>query len=129
MKKLFLLIFSITILTSCVTKHISKSTASLIDYYNQKPDLTNVKYEGGDGKTSESAIIIKNAHTERNGNAAAYAYIEKIYGMRNIGWKLLNESSITINKRYIDTYKIQLMDNNEIIILNFDITEFFGVLQ
>jgi len=112
-----------------MTTHISKSTASLIDYYNQKPDLTNVKYEGGDGKTTESAIIITNAHTERNGNAAEYAYIEKIYGIKNVDWKLLNQSCYSSNKKRFDCLNFQLLKNNEIITLNFDITEFFGVLQ
>lgn len=112
-----------------MTTRISKSRASLIDYYNQKPDLTNVKYEGGDGKTTESAIIIRNAHTERNGNAAEYAYIEKKYGIKNVDWKLLYQSYFPLNQKRFDSLNIQLMKNNEIIILNFDITEFFGVLQ
>lgn len=62
------------------TKQNTSSKSSETEYLSKAPDLTNVTYEGGDGKAIKKAIIIKNAENERNGVAAEYTFIAKIYG-------------------------------------------------
>jgi hypothetical protein len=111
-------------LTSCVSTQ--KSTTNTKDYWNKVPDLTNVTYEGGDGKSIENLILIKNAENELNGVASEYAYISKIYGEKTINWKLLNQATSNFNKRKLDIITIQTIPQNETISLYFDITEFYG---
>jgi hypothetical protein len=85
-----------------------------------------VTYEGGDGKTIESPIVIKNAENERNGIASEYAFITKAHGEKFKNWKPIGQSTNTKDGRKIDSIKIQLIAKNETLTYHFDITDFYG---
>ena len=89
MTKIIATIALIFTFTTCVTQ---KATISAADYWAKAPDLTRVTYEGGDGKTIETAVIVKNAENERNGVASEYAFIAKIHGEKFKG-PITNEKS------------------------------------
>jgi hypothetical protein len=124
MKKIIVLLILANITISCVTTQNSKSSAT--EYWNKMPDLTKVTYEGGNGKTVENAIVIKNAENERNGVAAEYTYIAKINGEKFKDWKPVGQSTITKDNKKIDFINIQLIQKNETVSYYFDITEFYG---
>jgi hypothetical protein len=88
--------------------------------------LSKVTYEGGDGKTVENAIVIKNAENERNGVAAEYAYIAKIHGEKFKDWRPAGQSLIIKDDKKIDLIKILFIQKNETVLFYFDITEFYG---
>ena len=124
MKKIIVLLILTNITISCVTTQNSKSSAT--EYWNKTPDLTKVTYEGGDGKTVENAIVIKNAENEIDGVAAEYAYIAKINGEKFKDWKPVGQSTINKDNKKIDLINIQLIQKNETVSYYFDITEFYG---
>lgn len=115
----------VTAFVSCKSSNNYSPSSS---YYYKEPDLTNIIYQGGDGKTMEDAIIIINARNSRDGIAAEYEYIKETYGTRNIEWKLISQSlDRSTNKKY-DIIKIQTIPENKDVTLYFDITNFFGKL-
>ncbi|WP_353076567.1 hypothetical protein [Flavobacterium sp.] len=126
MKKIIVLLILANITISCVTTQNTATKSSATEYWNKMHDLTKVTYEGGDGKTVENAIIIKNAGNERNGVAAEYAYIAKINGEKFKDWKPVGQSTITKDNKKIDLINIQLIQKNETVSYYFDITEFYG---
>jgi hypothetical protein len=126
MKKIIVLLTLANIIISCVTTQNTTSKSSETEYWNKMPDLTKVTYEGGDGKTVENAIVIKNAENERNGVAAEYAYIAIINGEKFKDWKPFGQSTITKDNKKIDLINIQLIQKNETVSYYFDITEFYG---
>jgi hypothetical protein len=124
MRKIYYVIVCICLFTSCTsTKNLTTNSSSI---WNQKPDLTKVTYEGGDGKSIENPIIIKNAGNEINGVASEYAYISKVYGEKFIDWKVLVQSTGSQKNRKIDIIMIELISKKETISIHFDITEFYG---
>ncbi len=124
MKKIIVLLVLVMTTISCGTPR--NSYASATEYWNKTPDLTKVTYEGGDGKTVENAIVIRNAENERNGVAAEYAYIAKINGEKFKDWNTVGNSTITRDNKKIDLITIQLIQKNETLSYYFDITEFYG---
>jgi hypothetical protein len=126
MKKIIVLLILTNITISCVTTQNTNSKSSVTEYWNKTPDLTKVIYEGGDGKTVENAIVIKNAENERDGVAAEYAYIAKINGEKFKDWKPVGQSTINKDNKKIDLINIQLIQKNETVSYYFDITEFYG---
>lgn len=126
MKKLIILLLIIITTSSCITTQNTSSKSSETQYWSKAPDLTKVTYEGGDGKTIENAIVIKNAGDERNGIAAEYAFVAKIYGEKFKDWKPVGQSTISKDTKKIDLIKIQLIQKDETISYYFDITEFYG---
>jgi hypothetical protein len=122
-KTVFSLVLSIFLMTSCTTMQ-NKST-NMQNYYSQAPDLSKVTYEGGDGKTIETAIIIKNAENSRNGIAAEYDYIAKKHGTKFISWKPIGQSTSSNNEKTFDVINIITIPGNEKFTYFFDITDFF----
>lgn len=98
----------------------------MTNYYSQAPDLTKVTYEGGDGKTIETAIVIKNAENERNGIAAEYSYISKKHGQKFTNWKPVGNMSQSKNGKVFDIITIVSLPENETITYCFEITDFYG---
>lgn len=90
------------------------------------PDLTRVTFEGGDGKSMETPIVIRNAENVRNGIASEYAYMAKLHGEKFRDWKPVGQSSTTRNGRTIDSVGILILSTNETIVYFFDITDFYG---
>lgn len=127
MKKLIVIFAVLITISSCTTTQ-KTSSANPTKYWSKEPNIEKVVYGGGDGKSLESAIIIKSAGNERNGVAAEYAYIAKKLGVKFVDWKPVGQSTITEAKRKIDLIKIQDIQKDEIILFYFDITEFYGKL-
>ena len=98
----------------------------MTNYYSQAPDLSKVTYEGGDGKTLETSVIIKNAGNERNGIAAEYDYITKKHGVKFTNWKPIGQSTSSNNGKKFDVINILTIAGNEKITYYFDITDFYG---
>jgi len=123
---LFTLFVFVFLMTSCATMQ-NKST-SMKNYYSQPVDLSKVTYEGGDGKTIETYVIIKNAGNERNGIAAEYEYIAKKHGIKFTNWKPVGSLTSQKDGRKLDVINIITIPGNEKITYYFDITDFYGKL-
>ena len=118
------LILVLLALVSCeLPQRFPKSNS---EYFNKPPDLSEVVYEGGDGKSLENAIVIRNAKNERNGVAAEYAYISKKHGEKFTDWKPLEQYTSAQNNRRLDVVKVQIIQVSDTILYYFDITDFFG---
>jgi hypothetical protein len=124
MKYTRILFFLFCIVISCATTQNANFNAQ--QYWNTPPDLSKVTYEGGDGKTVESAILIKNAGNAINGIAAEYAYITKTHGEKFKDWNLLEQNSFNSGNKKYDFMKIQLILNSDTVSYYFDISEFYG---
>ena len=122
----FVLLAFAFLLISCVT--MQNKSASMTKYYSHASDLSKVSYEGGDGKTLESSVIIKNAGNERNGIAAEYDYITKKYGPKFTNWKPVGQSTSSNNGKKFDVINIITIPGSEKITYYFDITDFYGKL-
>ena len=124
-KQTLLTLFAfVFLLTSCATMQ-NKST-SMTNYYSQAPDLSKITFVGGDGKTIETAVVIKNAQNERNGVAAEYDYIAKKHGQKFTSWKPLGQSTSSASGKMFDVIDIITIPGNEKLTYYFDITNFFG---
>jgi hypothetical protein len=127
MRKLAANLLLFITLTSCIREKPASST-SATDYWNKAPDLTKVTYEGGDGKSIETAVVIKNALNERDGIASEYAFIAKLHGEKLKDRKPMGQSIITKNGRKFDSIKIQDIAKDQTLTCYFDITDFYGKL-
>lgn len=125
MKKVISLFLLLALFTSCVTQK-GGFTQKERELWNKPPDLSKVVYLGGDGKSSENAIIIKDAQNERNGIAAEYDYIAKKYGVKFVDWKPAGQSTFDEKGKKYDSVTIQTIPKNETVTFYFDITEFYG---
>lgn len=86
------------------------------------------KYEGGNGKSIEEAIVIKGANDTKEGIALKYDYISNLYGERDVDWKLQMQALMGDKERPCDKAEI-ILKNGEKKEFYFDITEFFGKHQ
>lgn len=96
------------------------------NYWEQQPNLSKITFEGGDGKSVDTAIKIKNAKNELDGVSAEYKYIANKYGEKFTAWKPLSQATLNEKNKIYDALKIQLLPSEEIIVLYFDITDFYG---
>lgn len=85
------------------------------------PDDSGVRYEGGDGSSADSAIIIRGAGDSMVGISAEYAWLEREYP----GATMRAQSLRHEGDRMYDVLEIVTEDgaNREIW---FDISDFFG---
>jgi hypothetical protein len=115
--KLIRLYFLLLFLTAC---HTQRSAVE------QPIDISSVIYKGGDGNSPENAVLILGARNEQSGIAAEYAYISKLNGERNEGWKYGEQSTVMHDGKRIDVIMIHSIPSNIVIIYYFDITDFYG---
>jgi len=85
----------------------------------------DIRFEGGDGSTTENAIIIRGAHFDLAATYAIFYYMTQRFGQKDVDWKLIYQAHGVFNEKDIDTYAIKLADGVEKT-LYFDITESFG---
>jgi len=121
--KIQLLLVSI-LLTSCIATQKYSNTSKV--NWSKTPDLTKITYTGGDGKTLENCIVIKNAENEINGVASEYAFISKQHGQKFLDWTPIQQSCNSKDKKTFDILVIQTLPGNEKITYYFDITDFYG---
>jgi hypothetical protein len=82
--------------------------------------LIVVDFAGGDGSSTEKAVIIK-APDEKAGIRAEYAWIES----KHPKWMLKRQSLLNVGGKFYDRMDIQ-SPQGESAILYFDISAFFG---
>ncbi|NQT65319.1 MAG: hypothetical protein HQ554_03980 [FCB group bacterium] len=126
MKKFLLMLGLSLLISSCVTNSQRSNWRRFNLGYSRKPDLTNIKYLGGNGSSMEDAIKITNAGNSENGIASEYAYIEKHYGKRKVDWELIKQIFDKKNGKMYDILQIQIILDNQKKVIYFDITDFYG---
>jgi len=102
------------------------NSTSMTNYYGSEVDLSKVIFEGGDGKTIETSVIIRNAGNERTGIAAEYDYIAKKLGKKSQDWIPVSQSITSENGKMYDVIDVIIIPANENITFYFDITDFYG---
>ena len=82
---------------------------------------------GGDGSSEETAIVIRNAKTTKDGVNAEYKVVVKYFGVEDKDWRFVDQPFIQneINGKCFDSLKIEDQDCQRYAIW-FDITDFFG---
>ena len=85
-----------------------------------------IEFIGGTGNTLLDAIIIKGTKSEKSGMEAEIFYLEKLYGKKNIDWRILRQRVLEKNKRTYDFFIIETKEPKKTINIFFDITEFFA---
>jgi len=91
---------------------------------DQPPEKSQSLNSGGDGSSMERAVVI-NAENSPAGIRAEYEYIARLYGRRNIDWRLIRQFIINCEGRYYDVLRICLSNGEEKPVW-FDINSFFG---
>ena len=86
----------------------------------------NIEFIGGTGNTLLDAIIIKGTKSEKSGMEAEIFYLEKLYGKKNIDWRILRQRVLEKDKRTYDFFIIETKEPKKTINIFFDITEFFA---
>lgn len=82
-------------------------------------------YSGGDGASTESAVVIS-ATNSLAGIDAEYKWIEKRYGPRNQAWKVISRMhGSNQNGKSYETFDIECTNGTRVKII-FDITAFYG---
>lgn len=123
MKKLFFVIAAMMYLISCETTYNSRYGSNS---YTLNPDLSHIKYSGGNGSSYADAIVIENAKNSNEGIASEYAYLNNIYGARNINWNFLRQELDNNNGKKYDILTILRIQVQDTISVCFDITNFYG---
>jgi len=80
-----------------------------------------VTFEGGDGRSLETAVIIRNAASAQQGVAAETTWMNRSYS----NWRQLRQALIHKNDRSYDQVTYVLSDGSKVTIW-FDITDFYG---
>lgn len=83
-----------------------------------------VSYSGS-GKSLTDPIMIHDVDNHTDAMNAEYAYLRKEYGVRDVDWKLVIQSLITVGTKYIDQLEIELADGQKLTVF-FDISEHWG---
>ena len=87
--------------------------------------LPEFRYEGGDGSTVESAVIVRGAQSDLEGTAATFLWMHRHVGAKNDAWRLVTHATRREGLRAIDTFDVILRDGTPQSI-HFDVTESFG---
>lgn len=82
--------------------------------------IGHIIFDGGDGSSMESAVIIRNAANESEGVAAESQWMRKVHP----GWVKGTQGLFQKNGRHYD--RIDYTNRGEKLTIYFDITDFFG---
>jgi hypothetical protein len=80
-----------------------------------------VSFQGGDGLSCETRVLVRGATGEQQGIAAEYAWLRSRYP----GYKLKAQSLTDCQKAAVDRMDITTAQGKEVTV-NFDISDFFG---
>lgn len=86
---------------------------------------TSIRFVGGDGKTRDSAIVIKGAKGEVDGVASEYQFLSLVHGAKGKDWKLLGQALLDHHGHQMDEMRVVLADGTSLVYY-FDISDFFG---
>jgi hypothetical protein len=86
-----------------------------------------MKIEGGNGKSKEDAIIIKDVNNDFEGIGIEYEWLRNTYGAQNLDWKLEEQALMPDEEtnKYYDLMKIRLKSGEKINVW-FDISDFYN---
>jgi hypothetical protein len=87
---------------------------------------TSIRFAGGDGTTLERAIVIHGAQGESDGVAAEYAYLELVYGPKDVEQRVTSQALMEKNGRSYDRLDVTLLKAGSSTKVYFDITDYFG---
>ncbi|MBD3408180.1 MAG: hypothetical protein GF411_18810 [Candidatus Lokiarchaeota archaeon] len=79
----------------------------------------------GSGSSENDPIFISEITTHFEAVDAEYQYIRDAYGLKNRDWKLIKQTLLNNDGKYIDVIDIQLADGTPISLF-FDITKYWG---
>jgi hypothetical protein len=82
--------------------------------------MAKITFEGGDGASPETAIVILGAEGSSDGVASEYDWI----GRMRPGAQIVEQALIQNGERFYDAITIRVGGKDEVIY--FDITDFFG---
>lgn len=85
------------------------------------PEDSGIKYEGGDGRSADSAIIIRGAADSADGITSEYGWLERNYPGATLRMQSLRQEG----DRMYDVLEIETKDGTSREIW-FDISDFFG---
>ena len=85
-------------------------------------EQSGLAFEGGQGDTIETAVIIRGAPNHLAGILAEYRYFAERFGKS--GWQVAGQTLHHRSGRYYDSMEIRLSDGTDQIVF-FDITDFF----
>jgi hypothetical protein len=89
----------------------------------EAPD--NFFFEGGNGDTVETAVIVRGAQFDLLETYAEFAWLTQMYGQKDSDWTLISHSHGVQRQREIDTFVLKLRDGTSRTVY-FDCTESFG---
>jgi hypothetical protein len=84
-----------------------------------------ISFEGGDGDTIETAVVVRGAGSDLAGTYGEFAWLVNKYGEKDKDWKLISHSHGQHEDRDIDTFEIELKSGTRLCVY-FDCTESFG---
>lgn len=87
--------------------------------------LGGISFEGGDGDTIETAVVVRGAGSDLAGTYGEFAWLVNKYGEKDKDWKLISHSHGQHEDRDIDTFEIELKSGTRLCVY-FDCTESFG---
>lgn len=105
------------ILTSALGSILPASAAEIV----LPPDMTAVRYEGGEGGSIETAVIIKHAQDDLMGTKAEYVWLRQTFpGLKLVSQHLLHEGGKTFDRMEFTT------TDGSTRTIYFDISDSFG---
>jgi len=85
------------------------------------PELAAIRYEGGDGGSLETAVIIKHANDDLMGTKAEYVWLRQTFpGLKLVSQQLLHEGGKTFDRMEFSTR------DGSTRTIYFDISDSFG---
>jgi hypothetical protein len=85
-----------------------------------------IKFKGGDGASIENAVIVKGGADYKEAILAEMYFISRIYGERNIDWKLISMATIKEKWSHYDVVEFISIKSDKKNYLYFDISAYFG---
>ena len=79
----------------------------------------------GIGTSLKDPIVIEGVTTNSDAIDAEYKYLEKFFGQKQQGWRLVYQQLHRIDSQVIDELVIQLFNGRKIS-LYFNVTKYFG---
>ena len=105
-------------------KALTGSSARLMSPRGGRPG--GIYFEGGDGGTITTAVVVRGADSDLAGTYGAFAWLVNKYGEKDKDWKLIAHSHGQHEGRDIDTFEIELQCGARLCVY-FDCTESFGM--
>lgn len=86
---------------------------------------TTIRFEGGNGMTPDTAILILGAKGEIDGVGSEYQFLSIVHGQKGTAWKLQQQALMNHNGHQMDRMDVVLADGKKLVYY-FDISDFFG---